>query len=75
MEITTFVSKQEGEIYKSRRAGAIGSIVVLLGSNTLPVKHRHQPTMSRFYSFHTLSADEHKHSPARMCYSKFVHYV
>ena len=29
--------------------------------------------MLRFYSFHALSVDEHKHSPARMRYSKFVH--
>ena len=43
-------------------------------STTSPVKRRHQ-LMLRFYSVHALSVDEHKHSPARMCYSKFVHYV
>ena len=48
------------------------SKVVLL---YLPVKRRHQ-LMSRFYSrSHALSVDEHNHIPARMYYSKFVHYI
>ena len=42
----------------------------------LPVKRRHQLIMWRFYSLvHALSVDEHKHSPARIRYSKFVHYA
>ena len=44
-------SKKEGEICKSRQAGAL----------QLPVKRRHQ-LVSMFYF--ACSVDEHKHSPA-----------
>ena len=43
-------------------------------STTSPVKRRHQ-LMLRFTLVHALSVDEHKHSPTRIRYSKFVHYV
>ena len=43
-------------------------------STTLPVKRRLNLCRG-FTLVHALSVDEHKHSPARMRYSKFVHYV
>ena len=46
----------------------------LYSCTTLPVKRRHQPCRG-FTLNHALSEDEHKHNPARMRYSKFVHYV
>ena len=47
-------------------------------STNLPVKRRHQliyVEVLLFLFMHSLSVDEHTHSPARMRYSKFVHYV
>ena len=42
----------------------------------LPVKRRHQNLCRGFTLLvHALSIDEHINSPARMRYSKFVHYV
>ena len=45
-------------------------------SATLPVTRRHQSTYiicRGFTLIHELSVGEHKHSPARMGYSEFVH--
>ena len=67
------------QVFKTRRvryARADELELYSSSSTTSPVKRRHQ-LMLRFYLglVHALSVDEHKHSPARMRYSKFVHYV
>ena len=65
-------------VFKTRRVrySRADELELYSSSTTSPVKRRHQ-LMLRFYSSSriALSVDEHKHSPARMRYSKFVHYV
>ena len=59
MEMATNFSKHEGEICKKEQTSWTSRVVVLL---YLPVKR-------------IGVVDEHEHSPARMRYTKFVHYV
>ena len=66
------------QVFKTRRVRYAGAdeLELYSSSTTSSVKRRHQ-LMLRFYSclVHALSVDEHKHIPARMRYSRFVHYV
>ena len=64
------------QVFKTRRVryARADELELYSSSTTSPVKRRHQ-LMLRFYSCYALSVDEHKHSPARMRYSKFVHCV
>ena len=64
------------QVFKTRRVRyeRPDELELYSSSTTPPVKCRHQLVL-RFTLVHALSVDEHKHSPARMRYSKFVHYV
>ena len=69
MEITSNFSKQEDRDMQEQMSWS--SIVVLpyqLSADT-------NLLCRGFTLVHALSVDEHKHSPARMRYSKFVHYT
>ena len=63
------------QVFKTRRVryARADELELYSSSTTLPVKRRNQ--LPGFILVHALSVDEHKHSPARVRCSKFVHYV
>ena len=67
------------QVFKTRRVryARADELELYSSSTTSPVKRRHQLIYVEVLLFlvHALSVDEHKHSPVRMRYSKFEHYV